>query len=305
MNPAYYHEGKIILDGQSVRRLMLVLRTNGCEYAKNTGGCSVCGFMNHASHVSHADLLSQTEMFGDFEGVDALEMLTLGSFYNDNEIEPATRQWLIKFASGLNIKKLTVESRVEHIQEDLILDHVNILGNIRLEIGIGLESVNDVIRNQVINKGLSLPDFKRAIKKISRTGASLLVYILIKPPGLSEEEAIDDAVKSAEYVFSSARKYNLKARVAFEPVFVCKGTHLDNLYKNGEYEVLNLWSVVEVIKQTHKLGDIFVGLDDEGLSYGRRPRSCKKCNDWLKSEIEQYNISHDISRLEMLGCDCR
>ena len=47
----------VSIDGEPSKRLMIVLRTKGCEYAKRTGGgCTVCGFMEHADEADELDL---------------------------------------------------------------------------------------------------------------------------------------------------------------------------------------------------------------------------------------------------------
>jgi radical SAM enzyme (TIGR01210 family) len=157
--------------------------------------------------------------------------------------------------------------KIKQIKETLGKDKI-------VEFAIGLESQNDYLRNKVIKKGLSKKSFEKTAAKVKEAGVNLLTYLLIKPPHMSEKEAIADAVESAAYVFRTAEKIGVSARVAFEPVFVCENTHLEKLYLQSQYRLLNLWSVVEVIKNTHDYGCIFIGLSDENLSMERMPHSC-------------------------------
>jgi radical SAM enzyme (TIGR01210 family) len=112
-------------------------------------------------------------------------------------------------------------------------------------------------------------------------------------------------VESAAYVFRTAKKYDVPARVAFEPVFVCENTYLEELYLQARYRLLNLWSVVEVIVKAHEYGCIFVGLSDENLSLERMPHSCPKCSEAILYEIERFNKTQEISGLTKLDCQCK
>lgn len=311
MKPAYLRVSPVNINGSESFRLMIVLKTKGCEYARNNGGgCTVCGFLNHASQdMDESAVLEQLDHTLEttrLTGVEEIDLLTLGSFLNDNEVSQDTRWKLLKKISQLKgIRRVSFESRAEYVILEKLLESRRILGDTILEFGIGLESSDDYIRNKVIKKGLSEKMFKKVAAIVKEAGCNLLTYLLIKPPGISEKKAIEDAISSAAYVFETASQYGLTARVAFEPVFVCENTPLEDLYLNSKYRLVNLWSVVEVIKKVHHYGNIFVGLSDENLSYDRKPSSCSKCSAAIIDEIERFNRTQDVSRLEKLHCQCK
>jgi archaeosine synthase beta-subunit len=311
MKPAYYRISQVNIEGIGSNRLMTVLKTKGCEYAHKTGGCTVCGFLNHADQNMTAEgIIAQVDFVlenFDLSTVGEMDILTLGSFFNDSEVAPATRLAIMERLAKLKqVRRVSVESRAEYVTVAKIKEIKKALGADKiLEFGIGLESANDYLRNKVIKKGLSKKSFEDTVAKVKKAGANLLAYLLVKPPHVSEKEAIDDAVQSAAYVFQVAKKYGVSARAAFEPVFVCENTHLEDLYLNAKYRLLNLWSVVEVIKSAHQYGCIFVGLSDEDLSMERMPYSCSLCNEKIVREIENFNSTQDISGLNQLDCQCK
>ncbi|MGD2086565.1 MAG: archaeosine biosynthesis radical SAM protein RaSEA [Candidatus Aminicenantes bacterium] len=310
MKPAYLRISPVSINGGRSSRLMVVLKTRGCEYARRNGGCTVCGFLNHSvENITQKEMVSQLDyVLANLElnGVKQIDLLTLGSFLNDNEVNPATREILLGRIAALNqIKKVLFEARAEYVTVDKLKVSKRILGDKILEFGIGLESSDDYIRNEVIKKGLSRKAFEDVVKKVKEAGCDLLVYLLIKPPHLSEKRAIEDAVNSAAYVFEVARQYRVRARVAFEPVFICKNTHLEKLFLNAQYRLVNLWSVVEVIKRTHEYGSIFVGLSDEKLSFDRLPNSCDICFHRLRDAIEEFNRTQETSVFTPLNCSCK
>lgn len=310
MEPAYQKIGSVNIGGIETDRLMVVLKTRGCEYARQTGGCTVCGFFNHAREdITDEEILAQLDYaIGSLSlnGVKELDLLTLGSFFNDNEVSGDLRQRLLRRISRLEgIKKVSFESRAEYVTLEKLQESKALLKDKIVEFAIGLESADDYIRNSIIKKGLSKKSFERVISLTRQAGCNFLVYLLIKPPGLSEKEAIADAVSSVKYVFETTRKYGIDTRVAFEPVFVCQNTRLEDLYLKAEYRLLNLWSIVEVIKKTHRYGTIFVGLSDENLSMERMPNSCHRCYQKLVAEIERFNRTQDITRLCRMDCRCK
>lgn len=311
MQPAFFRISPVNVYGKGANRLMIVLTTRGCEYAHNNdGGCTVCGFMNHAREdITDGEIVGQLDFAVDnldLDGVKEVDLLTLGSFLNDREVSPETRTHLLgKLADMPEVEVVSIESRAEYVSVEKLNRVRELLGGKMVDFGIGLESADDHVRNKIINKGLSKKAFERVVKQVKEAGCSLLVYLLIKPPSLSETEAIEDAVKSVDYVFETARRFDVRARVAFEPVFICENTYLETLFRDAKYRLVNLWSVVQIVKRVHGQGTVFIGLSDENLSRDRLPSSCDKCNGSIIRALEHYNFSQDISGLEALDCDCK
>jgi radical SAM enzyme (TIGR01210 family) len=311
MEPAFFRVSPVNIKGLATQRLMIVLVTGGCEYARKTGGgCTVCGFMNHArENITETELVAQLDYVlarNDLTGVKEIDLLTLGSFFNDNEVSESARQKLLERISRLErIQRVSIESRAEYVTAAKLKQARDSLPGMRIDFGIGLESADDYIRNEIVKKGLSKKAFTRTIGIVKAADCDLLVYLLIKPPHLSEKEAIADAIASVRYVFETAAAYEVETRVAFEPVFICENTPLEKLFQKAQYRLVNLWSVVEILKQVHHYGNIFVGLSDENLSKERLPRSCPRCNGALVRAIEDFNRTQDISPLTALNCSCK
>ena len=77
------------------------------------------------------------------------------------------------------------------------------------------------------------------------------------------------------------------------------------MFQENKYKLANLWSIVEVIKQTHHLGTIFVGLSDENLSNERMPYGCSHCSEKIADAIETFNRTQKVSPLLDLDCECK
>lgn len=311
MEPAYYRISPVNIHGQPAQRAMIVFATQGCEYArKNGGGCTMCGFLSNAkANITDEEILAQWSFCmqkGILDNVQQLDLLTLGSFLNEREISPALCTKLLRQAASLpHIQRILIESRAEYVTPAKLRECRALVGKKKLEFGIGLESADDHIRNVILNKGLSKTAFEKVIRTVKTAGCDFFAYLLIKPPHLTEKQAIEDAVASAHYVFSLAQLVGVRARVAFEPVFISQNSKLEQLFFKNMYRKLNLWSVIEVIKRTYQAGTIFVGLSDENLSCDRIPQSCTNCSQKLIDEIERFNHTQEIGQLLNLRCSCQ
>ena len=227
-NVAYKTKSVLNQDGEQTNRLMLVLRTPPCEYNQ----CTMCGFDNNAGRNIRLQNIQQQYQNGisgeDFSDIRRIDFPTAGSFYNDRELSPESRNYLFSEVSKLPIDSVMVETRVDYLTEEKVNESKSHLREDQgIELAIGLESADDNIRNKVLRKGLSKKGFERFADICKNTDSQLLAYVLIKSPSLSEAEAVKDAVQTADYVYRIANERGIKARVAFKPMFIPEGTELE------------------------------------------------------------------------------
>jgi radical SAM enzyme (TIGR01210 family) len=322
---AAYREPTSVRIGQEPsERLMVVLRTNGCSYDQKKTGCRMCDFSAHAidrkiHQITAADLSRQLMAELDRHlknSIQQIDLLTLGNFLNAAEVPEDFQVWAMKrFSELTSIRKVVIESRCNYVTvENLRRLKSALRADQILELGVGVESSNRYIRNNVLNKGLEWATLAETMKKARAADVAFMAYLLIKPQTLSEREAIDDAVTSARDVAGLAEECGVPLRIAYEPVFVTEHTDLEQHFIHFKnYEILNLWSVIEVLKRTEaeilgqsKVKDItiFVGLSDENLSGNRKPRSCELCTATLTDAINKYNASNDIAVFHDLPSCC-
>src|SRR6185503_9984923 len=95
-----------------------------------------------------------------------------------------------------------------------------------LEIGIGLETADDEIREKGLRKGFTRKAFERAVRILGDTGVDLLTYVMLKPLPMSDEDALSSVVRTAEYVHDVAASRAVRARIALELTFVVGNTSL-------------------------------------------------------------------------------
>ena len=161
---------------------------------------------------------------------------------------------------------------------------------------------NDISFNT--NKGITNKSFEDAVNKINSIkdyDVRAKAYLLVKPILLSEKDALNEAVQSAQY----AKDVGVK-RLAYCPATVHGGTLMDSLWKRGSYNPPWIWTTVEIIKQVRANVDIPMIMDTAGFGTRRGPYNCKKCNSKLKNLIIESNLKQEVTKeLEEFTCACK
>ncbi|MGF1508371.1 MAG: TIR domain-containing protein [Myxococcota bacterium] len=310
--PAFADRTSVVTTaGMRRSRYMAVLRTIGCTWDRGNTGCTMCDFKRHAlPDIGVEELTQQLQrVLADMGAEDThLDLLTLGSFLHNLEVPVAFRRQAAHLIREKGtIKSVLIESRSEYVRAEELRSLKSELGpDILLELGLGVETKNTELRNKILKKGLSDQGVAHVMKACAAADIGFVAYLLVKPQGIrSDEEAIADAVESAQWIVGEAKKHGTKARIAFEPVFITKDTVLEREYLAGRYTLLNLWAVVEVAKRTASLGvPIFIGMSDEGLSDHRTPGGCGAYDEDVKAAIQAFNKTNDPTEFDSLPAEC-
>jgi len=255
-------------------RLQMGMRNIGCSYRREDKwyrGCYMCGYY---AGIAFGVKPTTIQLIRQFENTikeieekkssnyDVIEFVSDGSFLNDEEVYPEVRIQIFKqIAEKKAIKRIMIETRPEFLTENKLTQLLNIIRpDQKLEIGMGLESYDNFIRDILIHKGYGKEEFESAIRLIQKNKlkCSALAYALIKPPFLSEKEAIQDSIRTGEYIKEINERFCLDVMIKYEPAVVAEGTLLDILYeeKRGEmkrnYHPPSYWTVVEIIARMDK-----------------------------------------------------
>lgn len=326
--PAWLERVPTNIDGQPTNRLIFIFRAPGCTYARRAaGGCTMCGFSpltGRARTPTSADLIAQfdhvfgasdpnasppmrpspqlAELLADLGEVD---LYNSGSFLADEEMPPPVRAHIFRRLAEFHLRRVVIESRPEFVTPTALREAAVLPAGV-LDVGIGLESADDHIREVLIRKGFDRPAFERAASVLAAAGVGLLVNILLKPPGvLDDRAALADALATGQYVAALARRLRLRARLALQPVFVVPGTALEADFLAGRYQPPSLWTVVEAVRGLHGILETTVGLSDEGLEPHRSPAGCGRCDDALRAALRDYNRTRGLAAFADLACSCR
>lgn len=257
----------------------------------------MCGY-NYESNatVKPEDLQKQFEFaISQLGEIDFLKVYTSGSFLDEQEVPRAPALSILKYCSDRGAH-LLFESRPEYVTQASMQRTLDAHDDV--EVALGLESSNDNVLKYSINKGFSLADYQRAAHIARAEGAEVRTYVLLKPPFLSEAEAIADSVATMKVAAKTSDTLSLN------PVNVQKGTVVERLWKNWAYRPPWLWSVMDVLTQSKDLAKKLI-CDPTGGGRQRGAHNCGECDDLILDSVKSFTLTQDSSRLGRPDCDCR
>lgn len=301
------------------KELTIILRTKGCNWCLGErGGCSMCGYIQDANiealeqiHVrnqfNHVLESKFNEISQDNEHY-SLKIFNSGSFFDENEITEDTRKYIYdKIADIENIKEFTIESRLEYINPESLQNLKKNLKGMHIEVAIGLETINDYVRNYYINKGMKFEKFKEILPVCREIGIGVKAYLLLKPPFLNESGAIDDCVNSIKKLIG----LNINT-ISINPLNIQRGTLVEYLWFQHKYRPPWFHSLFKVLRKSinqEDLSKIRILSDPSGAGTRRGIHNCLKreCENSSLIKLKNFNLSQDLASLESDGyeCDCK
>ncbi len=291
---------KDLLNDKIVDAFVIILKTRGCSWALESG-CSMCGYFNDSiwSDISDKELLQQFESaLNKYKGEKFVKIFTSGSFLDDKEINPVVREKILKKLYETS-EKVSVESRPEYITNKVVEKIKKIVGLKIFEIGIGLETADDDIRKNNINKGFTFNDYKKAADILKKHNVKIKTYVLVKPPFLSEKQAINDAINTIEKI------KNITDIVSLNPVNIQKNTLVNHLWRREQYRPPWLFSIVQILIDGKKiLGDKRIKCDVVGGGNIRGAHNCGQCDGNYIQAISDFSLKQDPSIFNNLKCSC-
>ena len=284
---------KDMSQGRTVDTMVVILRTRGCCWSK-TGGCHMCGYNSASSPaVSSEDLLAQLRAAMDRYGDEPfVKIYTSGSFLDEQEIPLDVRQEAFRLFSGT--ERLLFESRPEFIRRDTVADLPS-----QVTVALGLESANDLVLQESINKGFSVADHRRAAQVLQDAGLGIRNYVLLKPPYLSERAAIRDALETIRFASSYSTE------ISVNPLNVQRGTLVERLWKRAEYRPPWIWSLMKVMEEGWSEDGPRIMSSPSGGGTARGVHNCGSCDQKLLEAIERFSFNQDVGELQDHECGCR
>jgi len=299
------------LDGEQVKRIIFYLRGVGCSWCKlDYGGCSMCG---HFHGTTKGDLLPEgahLQQFKteydkyDFKEFPIVCIYNAGSLLSREEIRDYDFAEILKIIDAdENIRHIIVESRPEFITESAMQVIGSLLKSTSVEIGIGLESGSEIVRDLCINKGFTFGDYVKAAELVKKHKFKLLTYITVKPLFLTINESIADVVESLK------KLKQLTDVVSLEPTSIQKWTLVDYFYSQGIYRIPSGWILKDIIAEIKDdMNDLGFELRIGGFEFYPTPQlyvsNCYRCNGDLYNAINTFNVNKSIDELLKLKCEC-
>ncbi|MFX0198487.1 MAG: archaeosine biosynthesis radical SAM protein RaSEA [Candidatus Hodarchaeota archaeon] len=297
-----------LLQTERIKALTIVLRTHGCSWAREHGGCLMCGYSKDSAPIAPQPQFLLDQFYFALEkaknsSLSVVKIYTSGSFFDEKEIPHKTRIKMLKHLSSLpSLRNVILETRPEYVKAEVIEETKRLLNKKTLEVAMGLETSNDYIREKCIHKGFQYQDYIQAAKKIREHDCSLRVYLLLKPPFLTEQEAIVDTITSALMAVRDGA-----TTVSINPVVVHKGTILEVFWKQKSYRPPWLWSVLETLEQIRVKLPPHCNVISHPVAGGksRGPHNCGHCDKRVLHTIRTFSLTQDLDKLNDLNCACK
>jgi radical SAM enzyme (TIGR01210 family) len=279
------------------------LPSRGCSYALSNGGCTMCDFGGCSREMTEEQMINELKKqlnHPDINGKPILNFGGQGSFFDDLEFSPKLRKKILEEISKRNwIKTLTCESRPEFITEEKIKQFRKLMGRRWLEIGIGNESSNSLIREGIINKGLNKKDYKKMFELARKYEVWISHHIILKPLVLTEKEAIKDAVNTIKDILKDVDETHPTLRVILMAMNIKPNTLIGWAYNKKVYAPPLLWSCIEVLKKLTPLEREYVKV--LGFDTGVTPLAYIGNGDGTDKKIlialKQFDRDHKILHL--------
>ncbi len=325
---------KFFYSGETVDRVMIVLRSNGCQHYKTNGGCSMCAHLNGSplmEKITHEHYVEQwnsvldgsfnesTDVRFDLNDYPVVCVYNLGSLLNPEEISFETIKYIFSTLNEFKgVKKVIIESRAEYVTDE-VLEVIRSVYDGIVEVGIGVESTNYLVRELCHHKAIDdMKIISDAVENLHKYGMKALAYVNFKPVFLTESEAIDDAIKTSLDCF---RTFCFDA-VSVEPTSLQENSLANFMYELGLYRVPWLWSLRDIIHgiynelSAQKLDIRLGGYFDEEILSGSQgtgfaekneifphmtSSNCSHCTNDFVDGIKQFNMTYDVKDLDKVN----
>jgi radical SAM enzyme (TIGR01210 family) len=264
----------------------------------------MCGYVAESvegGSVTHEALMDQIEVCLDHEAEAAdepaplVKIYTSGSFLDEREVGAESRQAIAEtFADR---ERIVVESLPDFVDGEKLDDFLAV--GLETDVAVGLETATDRVRRDCVNKYFAFEEFVAASETAVDAGAGIKAYLLMKPPFLTEGEAIDDMVSSIERCEDVPGCHT----VSMNPCNVQRYTMVDELHYRGGYRPPWLWSVAEILERTVQAA-VTVVSDPVGHGSDRGPHNCGECDDRVQRAIKDFDRRQDPAVFEQVECEC-
>jgi len=299
-SPVHCWSEKDVLYGKIVDAYVIIFRTRGCSWALKSG-CTMCGYFNDSAwkNVSDDDMFTQFDRaMQRYSGEKIVKIFTSGSFLDDRELTPKVRdKILVNLAEKTD--KISVESRPEYVNDEKLSKIHEIVQSKTFEVGVGLETSNDFLREHAINKGFTFNDYKKAANLLKKYKFKLKTYVLVKPLFITEKQAIEDCINTVKDI----KPYT--DIISFNPTNVQRHTLVEYLWRRDQYRPPWLWSIAEILKQSKTKTDALIKCDLAGGGSRRGAHNCPVCDHKVLDSIAKFSLCQNTKVFEGLDCACK
>lgn len=246
-----------------------------------------------------------------------LKIFNGGSFFH---MPGAVQEGIMRRAASQGVRRIVVEARAGLITADVLDPLLEILGDIRLTVRIGVETKDHHLRTKKLPKGQSYDQLLAASTLMSQRKVMAGGYVMLNPaPGLSREQMIHEACSTIEWVLESGAGNLGMQEVYFCATCVEPGTRLEEDWLLGTYRPARLWDLFDVLTwaverygtRIHLLpfeeASPYVAVPSNHQPQGipQSLEGAQGCDLQFHAMLRRYRETMDPATLEPPDCPCR
>lgn len=305
----YFEESRY--DTRSVLMPLYILKTRACSWYLASGGCTMCGYQlvsTLGDKISDEAIMKQVKYIPKRTPPEKYPFITVvssGSFFDPMEVHDKLFDKIMRFLHDSGFEWINTESRPEFALIDRRLDIYSKYFPEHVSVSLGLETVSDFVRINIINKGFRTDLYLRATKNLRKYGVRYDAFVFFGKPIMTEYENIEDAYQTMKFAFSTGIDYVILMVANIQP-----GTFTEWLWKKKMYKPPWLWSVLEAVKKLPRslrerviIKGMFRAMP-EPLLYAR---NCELCTQTVIDSIGRFDLTGDYEHLAELEdiCECK
>ena len=214
--------------------------------------------------------------------VSRVKLYNAGSFFDRRAIPPADFPAIARLVE--HCERVVVESHPALVTRAEVDPFRDLLAG-QLEVAMGLETVHPVAL-PLLNKGMTLDDFRRAADRLASAGVALRAFVLLGLPFVPLAEAVQWAVRSAVCAFEEGA-----TAVTIIPTRTGNGA-MEELERAGHFErpTLDLLEEATAAGVSLRRGRVFADLwDVESLA------ACGVCFPARRERLAAINREQSVT----------
>lgn len=265
--------------GKLVDVATLFLTNRECPFR-----CLMCDLWKHTleESVSIGDIPEQIRWsLEQLSPAREIKLYNSGNFFDPKAIPPEDYPAIADLVRGFD--NVIVENH-PNLANERCLEFRDMIAPATLEIAVGLETCHPKVLAS-LNKQMTLADFERATSFLQNEEIRTRSFLLLKPPFLNEEEAVEWTLKSLDFAFDCG--VNCCAVI---PTRAGNGI-MDKLEAEGHFQPPSGDSLEFVLEEGLKMnrGRVFVDLWDVESFF-----SCGTCRSARLERLQQMNLGQSL-----------
>ncbi|RMF63977.1 MAG: radical SAM protein [Bacteroidetes bacterium] len=254
--------------------------------------CLMCDLWRHTTDETVAPGMIPAQIDHALERLPPARHVKLynsGNFFDRRAIPPADHAAIAERVRGF--ETVIVENHPRLCGADVLRFRDRLAG--RLEVALGLETAHPAVLER-LNKRMTLDDFTRAVTFLRNEDIDVRVFILLRPPFLTDEEGIVWALRSIRFAFDAGA-----GCCAVVPTRGDTGL-MPRLARQGLFAPPSMRAIETVLEAGLRMGRgrVFMDLWDLERFY-----DCARCGPARRARLHTMNLTQQVT--PPVACACR